>query len=76
MDEKEVIKRWGTPEQYYAEKERFLKAHAGATRMVFSGDRELLVRVEYDFIPTQVYIEHLQLIAALQEASKAESPEE
>lgn len=57
MEEKDVIRSWGSSEQYFTELQLFLNRHADADVRVHDTESGLLVKVEYYFKPVQVYRE-------------------
>ncbi len=68
LTENDLIRWWGTPEEYYKEKERFLKEHEKADFRTTTKDG-LLVSATYYFKPYQVASEQLDLFRMLAEAN-------
>lgn len=69
MDQDFIIKRWGTPEQYFTELESFVKRHESADCRTMDAKGNL-VGVTYYFRPYQVAKEHIDLMEALREANE------
>ena len=62
--EAEIIKLWGSSQSYFAELERFIKAHEKADARTHHNEGPL-VSVTYYFRPFQVWQEHQELIKKL-----------
>jgi hypothetical protein len=73
ITEKDMIRAWGTPEQYYSELREFLEKHERADLRTVTSDTGVLVKVEYIFRPYQVEVERRQLLAALAEQAQDET---
>lgn len=65
----DVIKKWGTPEQYYKEHEAFHKQHASADFIEYDCELKTPIRAVYLFRPRQVWVEHYKLLQRLAEAT-------
>lgn len=70
MDEKEVIKRWGTDKQYFKELEAFHERHRNADMRVVDTESGVMVKVEYYFRPWQVAVEYRELAQKIREANE------
>ncbi|OQB10413.1 MAG: hypothetical protein BWY21_00334 [Parcubacteria group bacterium ADurb.Bin216] len=69
IEEKFIISRWGTPEEYFKELERFTKEHEKAELRTADGNGNL-VSVTYLFKPYLVAKEHIELMEKLREQAK------
>lgn len=66
---KEIIRGWGTPEQFFKEQENFLKLHEKAD--VRTADNEgNLVSVTYYFKPYWVWADNVRLREAIEEQAE------
>lgn len=62
MDEKFIISRWGTPEEYFKELEAFHKAHNKADSITLDKNGNL-VSAQYYFTPYQVAQKHVECLS-------------
>lgn len=65
VTEVDMIRDWGTPEQYFKELESFLKKHEAADLRTFTSDTGVLIKVEYLFRPFTAVVDNRRLIEQL-----------
>lgn len=74
-EEKFARSRWGTDEEYYKELEKFHKDHEKAHAIRYCNVTKMPIEAVYVFWPRQVYVEHVQLLTAIEKAIKEASDE-
>jgi len=72
-----VVNRWGTPAQFYAELERFLKKHQNLECAIeYDNELQMPIGAVYTFPPVLVAYEHLHLMRLIHEANNKEKQDE
>ena len=70
ITEEDMVRAWGTPEQYHQELREFLKKHKNADLRTHTSDTGVLVKVEYLFRPFTVVVDNRRLREQIANASK------